>query len=126
MKKKIKEFGGPENLLRNYKCRGALKAERQIIKPTMKRQRKQKTTLIKDEDKNWSIPKIDFTPPRALSNSEIAETSKSQCFRPDIFLSNGRHCDGCEVFELCENDLKNLPKYLKSDKKTIGKKVKRK
>lgn len=124
MKKKIKEFGGPENLLRNYKCRGALKAERQIIKPIMKRKRKQKATLIKDEDKNWTIPKIDFTPPRPLNDSEIAETSRTQCFRPDIFLSNGRHCDGCEVFDLCENHLKHLPKYLKSDKKLVGKKIK--
>lgn len=116
MKKKIKEFGGAENLLRNYKCRGALKAERLIIKPVTKR-RKVKTAIIKDENKDWSIPKIDFTPPRPLTNSEITETSKTQCLRPDIFLSNGRHCDGCEVYQHCVNYLKCLPKYSTSKKK---------
>jgi len=112
MKKKIKEFGSPENLLRNYKCRGALKAERQIIKPVTKK-RKAKTAIIKDENKDWSIPKIDFTPPRPLTVAEIIEASRTQCFRPDIFLSNGRHCDGCEIFEHCTNHLKCLPKYSK-------------
>jgi len=116
MKKKIKEFGSPENLLRNYKCRGALKAERQIIKPVTKKRRKTKTAIIKDENKDWSIPKIDFTPPRPLTVAEIIEASRTQCFRPDIFLSNGRHCEGCEVFEHCSNRLKCLPKYLKSKK----------
>lgn len=113
MKKKIKEFGSPENLLRNYKCRGALKVERQIIKPVIKKQKKVKTVNVKDENKDWTIPKIDFTPPRPLTVAEIIEVSKSQCFRPDIFLSNGRHCDGCEIFQHCSNHLKCLPKYAK-------------
>jgi hypothetical protein len=124
MIKKIKEFGGPENLLRNYKCRGALKDERKIIKPTMKSKKKQKINLLKDEDKNWSIPKVNFTPPRPLTDSEIAEASKTQCFRPDIFLSNDRHCDGCELFHLCQNRLKNLPKYIAADAKKNKKQAK--
>ena len=114
MKKKIKEFGGAENLLRNYKCRGALKIERQLIKPVSARKiKKQKLSKIKDEEKNWSIPKINFEPPRALNDIEISSTTESQCLRPDIYLSNGRHCDGCEYLELCKNDLKCLPKYSK-------------
>jgi hypothetical protein len=114
MKKKIKEFGGAENLLRNYKCRGALKIERQLIKPvSVRKAKKQKLNKIKDENKQWDIPKIEFAPPRPLTQSEINETSKSQCLRPDIFLTNGRHCDGCEYFNLCENYLKCLPKYSK-------------
>lgn len=114
MKKKIKEFGSAEDLLRGYKCRQALKATRQIIKPVSKR--KIKAKKIKDEQNDWSIPKIDFTPPRALTIPELQETTKTQCMRPDIFLSNGRHCDGCEYFESCQNDLKTLPKFLKTKK----------
>lgn len=114
MKKKIKEFGSVEQLLRNYKCRGALKTERQIIKPVSKR--KIKTKILKDEQQNWSIPKMEFAPPRALTVVELAQTTQTQCLRPDIFLSNGRHCDGCEFYEMCTNDLKILPSYMKKKK----------
>ena len=115
MKKKIKEFGGAENLLRNYKCRGALKAERQINKPVVIKKRKRKLKELKDENKNWSVPKIEFVPPRPMSDREISQASRTECFRPDIFLTNGRHCDGCPIFDVCENRLKCLPKYLKTD-----------
>lgn len=118
MIKKIKEFGSPEALLRNYKCRGALKTERQLIKPvTIRKKRKSKLIELKDEQKNWEIPKIDFAPPRALTPGEIADTTKSQCLRPDIFLSNGRHCEGCEFYNVCQNDLKSLPSWNKKTKK---------
>lgn len=124
MKKKIKEFGGVEDLLRNYKCREALKREREIIKPIMFKKRRNITKKLKDENKEWDIPKIRFTPPRPLTKAEISETTKTQCFRPDIFISNGRHCDGCPIFEDCKNRLKNLPKFVESCKKNIKKKSK--
>ncbi len=118
LKKKIKEFKGAENLLRNYKCRGALKSERQIIKPmTVKTKKKAKTKELKDEQKNWDIPKINFEPPRPLSKTELTQTTESQCLRPDIFISNGRHCEGCEFYDLCVNRLKCLPAWNKSAKK---------
>jgi hypothetical protein len=118
MIKKIKEFGSPEKLLRNYKCRGALKSERQIIKPVSTRaKRKTKVCNLKDEQKNWNIPKVNFTPPRPLTPTEITETTKSQCLRPDIFISNGRHCEGCEFYEICVNSLKCVPDWNKINKK---------
>jgi hypothetical protein len=119
MHKKIKQFGGAESLLRNYKCRGALKAERQIIKPVSKK-RKTKLSEIKGEDKVWNIPKLNFDPPRPMTDQEVARASKTECFRPDIFLSNGRHCEGCEYYNLCVNDLKKLPSWTKSDKKRLS------
>jgi hypothetical protein len=118
MEKKIKEFGGAEKLLRNYKCRGALKTERLLIKPVSKSKRKLKTKILKDEHQNWDIPKMNFAPRRGMNSAEIAQTTSSQCMRPDIFLTNGRHCDGCEYYQLCTNRLKHLPSYLKKDKKT--------
>jgi len=123
MKKKIKEFGGPENLLRNYKCRGALKIARQIIKPVSAKRKNRKLKEIKDENQNWVLPKINFEPPRPLNPSDIADLTGSQCMRPDIYLSNGRHCDGCEYFDLCKNDLKCLPKHLAQGTKKIKKQV---
>lgn len=110
MVKKIKQYGSAEGLLRNYKCRGALKNEREATK-VVKKKRKQKTQILKDEQKNWVIPKMTFVPPRPLTNSEITQTTETQCLRPDIFLSNDRHCDGCSLYNLCSNSLKNMPKY---------------
>lgn len=115
MAKKIKEFGSAENLLRNYKCRGVIKAQKPIIKPVSSK-RKNKTKNLKDEQKNWDIPKIEFAPPRALTKSELAETTQTQCLRPDIFIGNGRHCDGCEFYDLCQCAIKTLPKPEKARK----------
>ena len=117
MHKKIKEFGSAEALLRNYKCRGVLKSERQIIKPvSAKRQRKSKALL--QEPKNWDIPRMDsFTPPRPLTEADLMYTTRTQCLRPDIFLTNGRHCEGCEFYNACTNRLKCLPEWSKKDSK---------
>ena len=126
MKKKIKEFGGAENLLRNYKCRGALKSERQIIKPIVNKKRRNITKKLKNENKEWDIPKFEVTPPRPMSSAEFWEASKDQCFRPDIFLTNGRHCDGCSFFKNCASGLKCLPEYMKKDNAKQAKLAKRK
>ena len=93
-------------------CRGVIKAQRQLIKP-MKKQKNNSFTSKKNEEKLWNIPKLNFDPPRPLTNEEIKESSQTQCFRPDVYLSNGRHCEGCEYFELCTNELKCMPKHLK-------------
>jgi hypothetical protein len=121
MHKKIKEFGSAESLLRNYKCRGVLKSERQIIKPvSAKRTRKIKT--LSQEPKNWDIPRIEsFAPARPLTENDLIQTTKTQCLRPDIFLTNGRHCEGCEFYNACSNRLKCLPKWNTTDNKKIKK-----
>ena len=79
--------------------------------------KKKKIKEVKKEELvDWLIPKINFTPPRALTNKELAETTKSQCLRPDIFLTNGRHCEGCQYIELCNNRIKILPSHSKKNK----------
>ena len=109
MVKKIKEFGGAESLLRKYKCRGALKAKRQALKPAPKnKKRRQVLKELKDENKNWDLPKMNFLPPQPLTSPEITETTRTACLRPDIFLNNDRHCNGCEFFDVCGNSYKNL------------------
>lgn len=94
--KKIKEYGGVENLLRNYKRR-EVNAKSNIIKlPAVER---------------YNIPSINsFVKP---SPYNPAEESKTACLRPDIFLNNGRHCEGCFYYSICLSRLKNLPNYLR-------------
>ena len=104
MKRKIEEYGGPENLLRKYRCRGAMKKAKQIIKGVKPRKKiKQKR---KDEDGNYIIPSLPQGSQRPITKAEMTEMSKSICMRPDIFLDNGRHCEGCMHFDVCVNALK--------------------
>lgn len=118
MKKKITEYGGVEQLLRNYKCRGVTK--KQTVKPISPRaakRKKFKDLKLKDENKEWDIPVIDLNAaPRPLSQTDLAETTKDTCLRPDLYLNNDRACDGCEFFEVCTNSLKCLKKPAKKRK----------
>ena len=125
MVKKVKEFGGVENFLRNYKCRGALKSERKSSKPILKKSKRKdkfKELKLQDEEKNWNLPKMNFAPPRASTKEETIQTTKTQCLRPDIFLSNGRHCEGCPHFDLCINHLKSLSPWTKENNKLVKRK----
>lgn len=120
MKKKIKEFGGPEQLLRNYVCRGAAKEQKiKAIKPKKERISKRKKIGFEntspDEPKRYDIPKMTFAEPRPSTDKELSDISKTICLRPDVFISNGRHCDGCESYKLCQNSLKTLPKEIAFD-----------
>lgn len=119
MAKKIKEFGGAENLLRKYKCRGALKQRREALKPTKKNvKRRQVLKELKTEQKEWNLPKMVMDVPKPLTDNELREVTNSTCLRPDIFLNNDRYCDGCEFFEVCTNRNKELkPTTKKKSKK---------
>lgn len=110
MTKKIKQYGGPENLLRKYISRGAIKAQKEKNKAPSKRKAKRK--VIKDmkiDNENWDLPKISFVGPKPLTKAEITEETKQACMRPNIYLNNDGHCLGCPYLELCESRLKNIP-----------------
>lgn len=119
MIKKIKEFGGAENLLRKYKCRGALKQKREALKPVSSKKnskRRQVLKELKNEQKDWDLPKMSMEGSKPLSDAELSDATKGACMRPDIFLDNDRYCDGCEFFEVCTNvnkGLKPIPKKRK-------------
>ena len=122
MKKKIKEFGGPEQLLRNYVCRGAMKDQKVKVIKEKKVSKKKKIALEDthpDEPKRYDIPKINFDPPRPATDAELADITKTTCLRPDIFLNNGRHCDSCESYSICLNAKKTLPKDVQFDGKNF-------
>lgn len=115
LKKKVAEFGSAEALLRGYKCRGATKKPK-IISIGKKRKKDEATKVVKEENGRYDIPLINLNKPtRSLNREELAKDSRTICLRPDIFLNNGRHCDSCHYYGLCENRLKNLPKHIHFD-----------
>jgi hypothetical protein len=112
LRKKVKEYGSVEKLLRNYTSRAAKKQERILtMKPKAigaKKGRKRKERItIKD------VPKMPTGTKRPQTAEEFTEASKRECARPDQYLNNGRHCEGCEYYAICENKLKRLPKWVK-------------
>lgn len=113
--KKIKEYGSAENLLRKYVSRGALKAQKDAAKPVSKKKKSRKVLdEMKVDSKTWDLPKVDLhSVPRPLSQAEISECTVGCCFRPDVYLNNDGHCEGCEFFEPCSCRLKCLPKKKK-------------
>jgi hypothetical protein len=119
MVKKVKEFGGPENLLRNYRCRGALKQERQDKKPMKLRKRKEKVAIKQNQEGEYIVPKFRELKPVAIGDTDIAYLTQSQCLRPDLFLGNGRNCEGCSFYSTCTLHLKCLPKGVIFDGKNF-------
>ena len=91
MRKKVKEFGSAENLLRNYTCRNI---------------KKQKISLKEETIPNVYI----FEGPKPLSGTDIQNTTQGCCLRPDLYLNNNRNCYGCEYAVFCESSLKQLRK----------------
>lgn len=118
MAKKIKEFGSAEKLLRNYKCRGALKQKKEALKPVKKDTKRRKIIKeLKNEQKEWDLPKMSMDAPKPLTSNELASVTSNTCLRPDIFLDNDRFCDGCEFYEICTNRNKVLKPLSKKKKK---------
>lgn len=112
MHKKVEEYGSAENLLRKYVSRKALKEQKDATKKVTKKSRDRKVlNEMKVGEKIWDLPKVDMhSVPRPLTASEVTESTQGCCFRPDIYLNNDEHCEGCEFFEPCSCRLKRLPK----------------
>ena len=110
LRKKVKEFGGVEKLIRGYQCRGAIKAAKpQKVKKIGEKKRKNGKTKVDLSD----IPAMPTGTKRPQTADEFREASHRECARPDIYLDNGRHCMDCPHYTNCENELKSLPKGFK-------------
>jgi hypothetical protein len=114
MRKKIAEFGGAENLLRKYICRGAVKKHAETQKaPSKRKATKKALKSIKVDDKVWDLPKVDINSvPLPLSSAEISDLTYSTCLRPDLHLDNDYACNGCEFFDACTSRKKCINKKL--------------
>ena len=118
MDKKIKEFGSAENLLRNYKGRGAMKQEREDVKPIkIRRPRLGKKEKAVKPEVEYTVPKFVEYHPVPIGMDDVKEITKSQCMRPDLFLNNKRNCEGCYYYSNCQLHLKCLPKGVAFDGK---------
>jgi len=103
--KKIKEYGGIENLLRNYKCRGvnkALRAEKIKAIGTKTSKKAQK------EEINYTIPQMKITERKPLQGQELIDATKTSSQRPDIYLNDNRSCNNCGFCDICLNSLKKV------------------
>ena len=113
LRKMVERFGGIENFLRNYKCRGATKKVKPVKVKKVRRFRKSKDTT-QDENKRYDIPTYNPNPIKVILGGErLIEDTRAACQRPDIYIHNGRNCSGCGFYEICENGLKCLPKWMK-------------
>jgi hypothetical protein len=120
MKKKIKEFGSAENLLRNYTCRQAGKQKKSKPIGRVKKKKNGEPNPLTKEQGTYNIPQVNLNKTsRPLTEDELSKDSETICLRPDIFIANGRHCDGCKYYKLCRNELKNLPKHIAFDGKNF-------
>lgn len=119
MVKKIKEFGSPENLLRNYKCRGAMKEERDAVKPIKIRRPRMSKNKPPKPEVEYTVPKFVEYHPVPITFDDVKIITKTQCMRPDLFLNNKRNCEGCPYYEVCELHLKCLPKGVAFDGKNF-------
>ena len=77
-----------------------------------KSQKKSKKDIKKEKNAEPKVPSFKELVRIPLSNLDVFELSKTQCFRPDLFLDNGRHCEGCSFYKDCNLSLKCLPKRI--------------
>ena len=127
LKKKVKEFGSAEGLLRGYTCRQVNKQQRIVAIGKKKKNKHDGDGGLVKEDGCYDIPKVklvDYS--RPLTEPELSKDTETTCLRPDIFLSNGRHCDGCPYYKICRSRLKNLPKHISFDGSKFTSKEERK
>jgi hypothetical protein len=112
---RIKRFGSLENLLMEFECRKARNTSKPPKPEKVKKKRKSKKNQESEENESihYNIPRMGefLTPPPF----DIEKESESRCLRPDIFLSNNRHCDGCVHFKYCRSRVKTLPRHISFD-----------
>jgi len=109
---KISKYGGIETLLDTFKCRkcvSASKPKKIVVK--VKKVSKKET----EKEKTYDIPKMIFKEKRNVLLSEAPDLIRSvsgngSCIRPDIYLDNDRHCDGCSLYSSCLASIKNYSK----------------
>jgi len=78
-----------------------------------KKDNKKSDSPTKEKDGRYNIPQLSLENiSRPLTDAELAKDSETICLRPDIFLHNGRHCEGCKYYKICKNRLKTLPKHI--------------
>jgi hypothetical protein len=70
-------------------------------------QKKQLLSYVKDLKVSWSQRQlVNLNEDKLLTHL----CTVNACWRPDIYLDNGRNCNGCSLFENCSCKIKRLKK----------------
>lgn len=121
----LPKFGNDmEALLKGFVCRPCrtMKTENERLKKPKEEKKPKVTkevavlTLEELEDRKEevrkSIPKIDFeakpVPITPTSTDQVRMITSSSCMRPDIYLDNGRFCNGCHWEKHCICPIKKI------------------
>jgi len=110
-----------EKLLVNFTCKECIRfkkeekklqeKELQVKKPIEKKVLTWEEIEDRKEEIRKSIPvlKYEKIKPITPNNKEgVEELTKSACVRPDIYLNNDKHCDGCAWSKYCICHLKRF------------------
>lgn len=71
--------------------------------------KKQRLQIIRDVRKNGLMAPI--TSNKSISPKDkiaVQAITSNSCLRPDIFLDNGKYCDGCPWSDHCVCDIKRF------------------
>jgi hypothetical protein len=112
-----------EKLLVNFTCKECIRfnkeeirlqeKELQVKKPIEKKVLTWEEIEDRKDEIRKSIPvlKYEKIKPITPKNKEgVEELTKSSCVRPDIYLNNGKYCDGCPWSEYCICRIKRFSK----------------
>jgi hypothetical protein len=114
---KIKKHGGLSNLLETFTCRKCTSASKPAKPVKEKKARKVKLhKKINEEGEvvydiprmKWSIPKNTFLKDEP---ELIADLTKFSCVAPQLFLNNGKTCDGCTFWSNCQCPIKTANEF---------------
>jgi len=115
---KIKKYGGLSNLLENFICRKCTSASKPAKVEKIKKVRKVKLSKKVDEngEVKYDIPAFKVSVPRNTflkDEPELIESISKNgvCLAPQLFLNNGKSCDGCTFWNNCQCPLKTANEF---------------
>jgi len=117
--KRVARFGTIKLLLETFKCRFCLSdtkpdgVQRAVIVDRKPRKKRTDTKVAREEALMVTVSSMKHTYRTTTVDlvknaSECAVTTKGSCFHPNLYLDNGRFCNGCALFDNCACAIKKL------------------
>jgi len=117
LENRIKKFGTLWSLLDEFKCRKCVSASKPAKPIKEKKVRKVKLHVKTDENGQvkYDIPVFKIsTPKNTFLKDEpelVADLTKFSCVAPQLFLNNGKTCDGCVFWSNCQCPIKTSNEF---------------
>ncbi|MEI6423823.1 MAG: hypothetical protein WCP55_16525 [Lentisphaerota bacterium] len=106
--RRIQNYGSVENLLMNFVSRAAQpKVPKTDKAKKPKKLPKSSVEFIEEQGQvRYDLPLFNPDKPTVkidlvISGDACRKETMDSCFRPDIYLDNGKACNGCRLFENC-------------------------